>query len=165
MTQSQWKAAMGTAPSHFKGDDLPVENVSWNDAMAFCEKLNDMGKVPKGWRFTLPTETQWEYAARGGNKSRGYKYSGSDTADEVAWCDGEFAIGTHPVGKKKANELGLYDMSNVWEWCLDDWKDDSSELTAEFVRKNDRGGVGPGIPGRLLVLHCRTLPNRMPVRQ
>ena len=158
VTQAQWKAVMGTDPSSFKGDDLPVEKVSWNDAMEFCEKLNDSGKAPRGWKFTLPTETQWEYAARGGKKSKGYKYSGSDKADDVAWYyenSGDVRLDdsswpdkwdsnhckTHPVGQKKANELGLYDMTgNVEEWCLDDWNSDSSELTAEFSRGNDQGG-------------------------
>ena len=166
VTQAQWKAVMGSNPSGFKGDDLPVEKVSWNDAMEFCEKLNDSGKAPRGWKFTLPTETQWEYAARGGNRSRGYKYSGSDKADEVAWYyensgdsrldDSSWSFSkldsnhckTHPVGKKKANELDLYDMSgNVWEWCLDDWNSDSSKLTAEFTRGNDRSGSGRVIRG------------------
>ena len=78
VTQAQWKAVMGYNPSYFRGDDLPVECVSWNNAMEFCEKLNSTGKPPSGWKFTLPTETQWEYAARGGNKSCGYKYSGSN---------------------------------------------------------------------------------------
>ena len=141
VTQAQWKAVMGTNPSEFKGDDNPVEMVSWNDAMEFCEKLNDSGKAPRGWKFTLPTETQWEYAARGGNRSRGFKYSGSNDIDEVAWSDDNSGDKTHPVGKKKSNELGLFDMSgNVWEWCLDNWNSDSSKLTAEFTRGNDRSG-------------------------
>ena len=140
VTQAQWKAVMGNNPSNVKGNDLPVTSVSWNDAMSFCEKLNGMGKAPSGWKFTLPTETQWEYAARGGNKSKGYKYSGSDNADEVAWHTGNSGGKAHPAGLKTTNELGLYDMSgNVWEWCLDDWNDDSSKLSAEFTRGNVQG--------------------------
>jgi len=143
VTQAQWKAVMGTKPWYFNGDYFPVEKVSWNDAMAFCDRLNVMGKTP-GWRFTLPTETQWEYAARGGKKSKGYKYSGSDNIDEVAWYEGNSSGKTHPVGKKKANELGLYDMSgNVPEWCLDNWQDRSDKLTAEFTRGNDQSFYGP----------------------
>ena len=160
VTQAQWKAVMGTNPSKFKGDDLPVEQVSWNDAMEFCEKLNDSGKAPRGWKFTLPTETQWEYAARGGKKSKGSKYSGSDSIDEVAWYWDNADKKTHPVGKKKANELGLYDMSgNVWEWCLDDWQDKSDKLTAEFTRGNDRSGSIHACRGGSWVSsasHCRS---------
>ena len=146
VTQAQWRAVMGTDPSEFKGDDFPVEQVSWYDAMEFCDKLNTMGKAPKGWMFILPTETQWEYAARGGKKSKGYKYSGSNNIDEVAWyaqnSSVSHALGeTHPVGQKKENELGLYDMSgNVHEWCLDDWNADSSKQKAEFKRGNDQDG-------------------------
>ena len=84
VTQAQWKAVMGNNPSRFEGDDLPVEQVTWNDAMEFCEKLNDMGMAPAGWKFSLPTETQWEYAARGGKKGKGFKYSGSNDIYEVA---------------------------------------------------------------------------------
>ena len=151
VTQAQWRAVMGTNPSYFKGNDLPVEQVSWNDAMSFCEKLNSSGKAPDGWKFTLPTETQWEYAARGGNKSKGYRYSGSNLPDEVAWgkeYDDNSGSKTHPVGRKKANELGLYDMSgNVFEWCLDDWADDISKLTTEFTRGNDQDGSDRAVRG------------------
>ena len=131
VTQAQWKAVMGTSdtlsnPSYFKGDDLPVENVSWSDVQVFLTKLNQM----TGKNYRLPTEAEWEYAARGGNKSKGYTYAGSDFSrnwdtvrDEVAWYDDNSASTTHTVGQKKPNELGLYDMSgNVHEWCQD-WYD------------------------------------------
>lgn len=140
VTQAQWKSVMGTFnPSRFNMDDLPVDSVTWNEAMEFCEKLNTMGMAPKGWIFTLPTETQWEYAARGGKNSRGYKYSGSNSIDDVAWYTNNSGSKTHPVGKKDPNELGVYDMNgNVAEWCLDDWPDRSDQLKAEFTRGNDQ---------------------------
>ena len=132
VTQAQWRAVMGNNPSGFQGDDRPVEWVSWHDAMAFCRKLNDEGKAPKGWKFTLPTEAQWEYAACGGNKSKGYKYSGSNDVDDVAWYASNSGWGTHAVRQKGANELGLYDMSgNVWEWCLDGMRRYSSSAVTD----------------------------------
>ena len=125
VTQELWNAVMGSNPSHFIGDlQRPVENVSWEDCLEFIDKLNSQ----TGKSFRLPTEAEWEYAARGANKSKGYKYSGSNTIDDVAWYDvisynlGESSpdYGTHAVKTKLPNELGLYDMSgNVREWCYD----------------------------------------------
>ena len=117
MTQELWQAVMGKNPSNFKGDlQRPVEEVSWKDCQEFIEKLNRM----TGQQFRLPTEAQWEYAARGGSKSRGYKYSGSNDLGSVAWYTDNSGKDTHPVKTKLPNELGIYDMSgNVWEWCQD----------------------------------------------
>ncbi len=123
VTQVLWKAVMGSNPSYFKGDNLPVEKVSWNDCQEFIRKLNAL----IGQNFRLPTEAEWEFACRGGNNSRGYKYSGSNYIDNVAWYDGNSGKKTHPVATKSANELGIYDMSgNVWEWCADWYGDYSS---------------------------------------
>ena len=107
---------MGNKPSNFKGDNLPVEQVSWEDCQTFIGKLNDL----TGKRFRLPTEAEWEYAARGGKRSNHTQYSGSSNIDDVAWYSGNSGSKTHPVKTKKPNEFGLYDMSgNVNEWCQD----------------------------------------------
>lgn len=119
VTQALWEAVMGSNPSRFKGENLPVDRVSWYDCQEFIKKLNALtGKI-----FRLPSEAEWEFAARGGNKSRDYIYSGGNDIDEVAWYD-EYNDGpnytTHAVKTKKPNELGIYDMSgNVREWCSD----------------------------------------------
>ena len=116
VTQALWKAVMGSNPSYSKGVNLPVENVSWDDCQQFIKKLNSL----TGQNYRLPTEAEWEFAARGGNSSRGYKYSGGDYIANVAWYDGDSGSKTHSVGTKSSNELGLYDMTgNVWEWCSD----------------------------------------------
>lgn len=116
VTQALWEAVMGNNPSYFKGSNKPVEQVSWDDCQTFIQKLNQL----TGRQFRLPTEAEWEYAARGGKKSRGYKYSGSNDIGNVAWYDGNSGSKTHDVKTKQPNELGLYDMSgNVWEWCQD----------------------------------------------
>ena len=116
VTQALWEAVMGSNPSYFKGDNLPVEKMRWKVCQRVISKLNSM----TGRKFRLPTEAEWEYAARGGKKSRGYQYSGSSNISDVAWYDGNSGDKTHPVGTKQANEFGIYDMTgNVLEWCQD----------------------------------------------
>jgi formylglycine-generating enzyme required for sulfatase activity len=134
VTQKEWVDVMGSNPSYFKGDTLSVESVSWYEAIEYCNKRSvkeglspaytvsgtnvTWNKNASGYR--LPTEAEWEYAARGGNKSKGYEYSGSSSVDGAAWYTGNSGGKTHPVKTKSANELGVYDMSgNVREWCWD----------------------------------------------
>ena len=123
VTQALWQAVMGSNPSYFKGSDRPVEWVSWDDCQEFIQKLNRL----TGRNFRLPTEAEWEFACRGGNNSRGYKYSGSNVIDDVAWYLGNSGLKAYPVATKAPNELGIYDMSgNVWEWCSDWYADYTS---------------------------------------
>ena len=123
VTQALWKAVMGSNPSGFNGDNRPVENVSWNDCQEFIRELNAL----TGQNFRLPTEAEWEFACRGGNNSRGYKYSGSNYIDNVAWYRDNSGKKTHPVATKLPNELGIYDMTgSVLEWCSDWYGDYSS---------------------------------------
>lgn len=125
VTQELWFAVMGNNPSKFKDNtgNFPVENVTWKDVQSFINKLNEI----TGQQFRLPFEAEWEYAARGGKKSSDKKYAGSDNIDEVAWFADNSEQKTHQVASKKANELGIYDMSgNVIEWC--------EELVATYVK-------------------------------
>jgi len=134
VTQADWNCVMETNPSHFKRDDLPVECVGWYDAVLFCNRKSQReGLTPcytidgeqvacdfgaNGYR--LPTEAEWEFAAIGGVKSKGFRYAGSDCLDDVAWYSKNAGKTTHPRGQKLPNELGLYDMcGNVFEWCWD----------------------------------------------
>lgn len=119
VTQKLWKAFMGNNPSWTKADNMPVEWVNWVTAQKFIRKLNAFS----GKKFRLPTEAEWEYAARGGNRSHNYLYSGSDDINAVAWWKDNSGDKLHPVGTKRPNELGLYDMTgNAYEWCSD-WQE------------------------------------------
>ena len=104
VTRKLWNAIMGNYQSESKEENLPIENISWIDCIDFIQRLNNV----TGRKFRLPTEEEWEYAARGGNQSKGYKYAGSNSIDEVAWYDGNSKHHTHPVALKRPNELGLY---------------------------------------------------------
>ena len=140
VTQELWQAVMGANPSNFKGEaNLPVEKVSWTDCNTFITKLNQA----TGKNFRLPTEAEWEYAARGGNKSQGFTYSGSNTIGDVAWYDGNSSSKTHPVAQKQPNELGIYDMSgNVWEWTSDKYSTDYSQPRTSSYRVYRGGSWG-----------------------
>lgn len=148
VTQALWKSVMDSNPSNFKGGKRPVENVSWDDCQVFINKLNQM----TGYNFSLPTEAEWEFAARGGNLSHGWKYSGSNKINEVARYDKNVDGSTVNVGKKTANELGLFDMSgNVWEWCQD-WY-------ADYDFKEQLNPIGP-IQGNNRVRRGGSWPDR-----
>ena len=141
VTQEIWLAVMGRYPSYFRGNkksrerNLPVDQVSWDDCQEFISKLNNM----TGRMFRLPTEAEWEYAARGGKKNQGYQYSGSDIISDVAWYSDNSGNKIHPVGTKHANELGIYDMTgNVWEWCQD-WYDYYSSSSQTNPTGDSRG--------------------------
>ena len=166
VTQALWQAVMGNNPSSFKGNSNPVECVSWNDCQEFIRKLNSL----TGRTFRLPTEAEWEFAARGGNNSKGYKYSGSKNINGVAWYKNNSGSKTHAVKTKSPNELGLYDMTgNVWELCQDWYGSYSSNAQtnpkgpssgsgrvlrggswggdARYCRVSDRGSTSPGDGG------------------
>ena len=149
VTQREYEKVMGNNPSYFKNPSAPVEQVSWNDAVAYAQKV---GK-------RLPTEAEWEYAARGGNKSRGYTYSGSNTIGDVAWYGENSRNTTRPVGTKEPNELGIYDMSgNVWEWCSDWYSDtyySSSPLTNPTGPSSGTYRVMRGGSWYFNDIHCR----------
>ena len=172
VTQSEWIAIMDYNPSvSNRGDNYPVESVSWDEVQEYINRLNSA----TGKRYRLPTEAEWEYAARGGNKSKGYRYSGSNYLNDVAWYKENSNNGTRQIATKKPNELGIYDMSgNVWEWC-NDWygsysssnkKDPAGASTGThrihrgggygsadtYCRVAYRGGLSPGIIGFRLVL-------------
>lgn len=155
VTQALWQAVMGSNPSYFTGNSQrPVEKVSWNDCQVFIQKLNQL----TGKRFALPTEAQWEFASRGGNKSKGYKYAGGNNIEVVAWYDGNSGERSHPVATKQPNELGLYDMSgNVWEWCQD-WYGVYTQSSATNPMGPSAGSVRVYRGGSWIdiALHCRS---------
>lgn len=156
VTQTQWKSVMGSNPARHKGKDLPVERVSFADIGEFMRRVNGSGQ---GWGIRLPTEAEWEYAARGGRLSKGgWAYSGGGDVSQVGWYSGNSGGTTHEVGLKNGNELGLFDMTgNVWEWCADGYgkyqaartKDPRGARGGQY--RVDRGGGWDSRDGRCRV--------------
>jgi formylglycine-generating enzyme required for sulfatase activity len=144
VTQEQWKSIMGDNPSNFKGEKLPVEKISWDACQEFVKKLNALGIVPKGYKFSLPTEAQWEYACRAGSTTAYCFGDSADSLDAHCWYGKNSDGRTHEVGTKKANAWGLYDMhGNVWEWC-NDWYGDYPSPTASASELTDPIGASSG---------------------
>jgi formylglycine-generating enzyme required for sulfatase activity len=152
-TQGQWERVMGENPSAFEGEDLPVETVSWDDVQGWLEKMNETTPLPSGWKWTLPTEAQWEYACRAGTESA---FAGD--LDEMAWYDENSGSTTNPVGTKKANDWGIYDLhGNVWEWCSDWYGDYSSGSSSDPTGATvGDGRVGRGGSWSGLAQFCRS---------
>lgn len=144
VTQGLWQAVMLNNPSDFKnGDNYPVDSVTWDDCQTFIIALNAL----TGKTFRLPTEAEWEFAARGG-KSGVTKYSGSDNLDEVAWYGDNSDVETHPVKTKQPNSLGIYDMSgNVWEWCQDSWDGTNNYISTPRDGSANASGTGRVLRG------------------
>lgn len=145
VTQAQYQQVLGKNPSHFQGLENPVESVSWNDAISFCKKLTERerqaGRLPEGFKYTLPTEAQWEYACRAGSVTEHYFGDDVGRVDETAWYGDNSGKETHPVAKKKPNAWGLYDMyGNVWEWCVD-WYGDYLPESVTDPQGADSGTV------------------------
>jgi len=138
VTQGQWQKVMGNNPSNFKGDDnLPVETVTWDDAVDFCKKLSEK----EGLKYRLPTEAEWEYACRAGTTTEYNTGDGEDALKEGGWYSGNSDQKTHPVGQKKPNAWGLYDMhGNVWQWCSD-WYGDYPGADASDPQGVDNGSA------------------------
>ncbi|MBX3256143.1 MAG: formylglycine-generating enzyme family protein [Chitinophagaceae bacterium] len=140
VTQRQWTVIMGSNPSEFTGcDQCPIDRVSWNDAQKFIDRLNKLS----GKYYGLPTEAEWEFAAKGGLNSKGYRYSGSDDIDQVGWYAFNSNRRPHEVGEKMPNELGLYDMTgNMWEWCQDWYEKFYYELNEKYSPVGPSFGSG-----------------------
>ena len=147
VTQALWKAVKGVNPSCFLGDEHPVEQVNWDECQDFISELNSLlSHQLRGLKFALPTEAEWEYAARGGEKNKkGFRFSGSNCINDVAWHSGNSDGETHPVAQKQPNELGIKDMcGNVWEWCHD--------LYSSYNSNNQTNPTGPDEYGTSRVL-------------
>jgi len=145
VTQAQWQEVMATNPSHYKGVDLPVDTVSWEDATEFCRKLSQK----EGKTYRLPTDAEWEYACRAGTTTDYYFGDGYSQVSHYAWYGGNSGHKSHPVGKKKPNGFGLYDMTgNVWEWCSD-WYDEGYYSQSPV---DDPKGPSTGSSGQYRVL-------------